>query len=424
MSAIRRLWAREILDSRGNPTLEVTATLEDGSWGTAAVPSGASTGTHEAHEARDGESERYGGRGVRRAVANVNNRIALALSGTSALDQAGVDHRLLDLDGTPSKADLGANALLGVSLAVAHAAAASRKLPLYRSLTHDAAPSLPVPQFNILNGGRHAHDSADIQEFMVVPAGRPTFREALRCGAEVYHALGRLLQQRGHSTNVGDEGGFAPSLPSNQAALEVVLAAVEAAGYRPERDCFLGLDVAASELYRDGQYHLEREGLNLSSAEMVDLLARWCDSYPILTVEDGLAEDDWEGWRLLTGRLGARVQVVGDDLYTTHPERVRRGIDSRASNAALIKVNQVGTLTETLEAVALAQRAGWGVVISHRSGETSDITIADLAVATGAGQIKAGAPARGERVVKYNRLLAIEEELGEACYAGRAAFPV
>ncbi|MCZ6790065.1 MAG: phosphopyruvate hydratase [Chloroflexi bacterium] len=426
MTTIQSIHAREILDSRGNPTVEVTVGLEDGARGTAAVPSGASTGAHEAAELRDGDPHRYDGRGVLKATANVNNRIALALTGLSPFDQEGLDHRLLDLDGTPNKAELGANALLGVSLAVAHAAASSRGVPLYRYLATDGRPpTLPVPMFNILNGGQHAHNSTDIQEFMVVPAGIATFREALRCGSEVYQALKRLLQQRGLSTNVGDEGGFAPSLPTNRDALQMVADAIEAAGYRPGVDCFIALDPAATEFYRDGTYVLEREDARLSSAEMVELLASWASSYPILSIEDGLAEDDWEGWSTLTSRLGSRVQIVGDDLYTTNPERIQRGIDARSSNAVLVKLNQIGTLTETLEAVAMTQKAGWGVVISHRSGETEDTSIADLAVATGAGQIKSGAPARSERVAKYNRLLRIEEELGEeATYAGRAAFPV
>ena len=426
MTTIQSIHAREILDSRGNPTVEVTVGLEDGARGTAAVPSGASTGTHEAVELRDGDPQRYGGKGVLKAVANVNNRIALALTGLSPFDQEALDHRLLDLDGTPNKAGLGANALLGVSLAVAHAAATSRGVPLYRYLAADGRPpTLPVPMFNILNGGQHAHNSTDIQEFMVVPAGVSTFREALRCGSEVYQALKRLLHQRGLSTNVGDEGGFAPSLPSNRDALQLVADAIEAAGYRPGVDCFVALDAAASEFYRDGLYVLEREDARLSSSEMVEQLADWADSYPILSIEDGLAEDDWEGWSTLTSRLGSRVQIVGDDVYTTNPERIQRGIDARSSNAVLVKLNQIGTLTETLSAVAMTQRAGWGVVISHRSGETEDTSIADLAVATAAGQIKSGAPARSERVAKYNRLLRIEEELGEeARYAGRAAFPV
>ena len=426
MTTIRRIHAREILDSRGNPTVEVTVQLDDGAVGTAAVPSGASTGAHEAVELRDGDKARYGGKGVLKAIENVNNRIALALTGLSPYDQEALDHRLRDLDGTSNKAHLGANAILGVSLAIAHATARSQGLPLYRYLGKGKQEFiLPVPMFNILNGGRHAANSTDIQEFMVVPAGLPTFREALRCGAEVYQALKSVLQQRGYSTNVGDEGGFAPSLPSNRDALDLVLEAIEKAGYRPGFDCFLALDPAASEFYRDGVYVLEREGARLSSAEMVALWARWVEDFPIISIEDGLAEDDWKGWSLLMKRLGDRVQIVGDDLYTTNPERIRRGIESRTSNALLVKLNQIGTLTETLEAIRTAKEAGWGTVISHRSGETEDTTIADLAVATAAGQIKSGAPARSERVAKYNRLLRIEEELGPtARYAGRGAFPV
>jgi len=426
MTTIRRIQAREILDSRGNPTVEVTVQLDDGVVGTAAVPSGASTGAHEAVELRDGDKARYGGKGVLKAVENVNNRIALALTGLSPCDQVALDHRLNDLDGTPNKAHLGANAILGVSLAIAHATARSQGLPLYRYLGKGKQEFiLPVPMFNILNGGRHAANSTDIQEFMVVPAGLPTFREALRCGAEVYQALKSVLQHRGYSTNVGDEGGFAPSLPSNRDALEVVLEAIQRAGYRPGTDCFLALDPAASEFYRDGVYVLEREGARLSSAEMVALWARWVEDFPIISIEDGLAEDDWEGWSLLMKRLGDKVEIVGDDLYTTNPERIRRGIQSKASNSVLIKLNQIGTLTETLEAIRMAKEAGWATIISHRSGETEDTTIADLAVATDAGQIKSGAPARSERVAKYNRLLRIEEELGDkARYAGRDAFPV
>ncbi|MDO8751403.1 MAG: phosphopyruvate hydratase [Dehalococcoidia bacterium] len=426
MSTISHIHAREILDSRGNPTVEVTVQLDDGSVGTAAVPSGASTGAHEAVELRDGNQARYGGKGVLKAVENVNNRIALAFTGLSPYDQAALDHRLRDLDGTPNKAHLGANAILGVSLAVAHASARNKGLPLFRYLAQGKQEFvLPVPMFNILNGGRHAANSTDIQEFMVAPVGLPTFREALRCGAEVYQALKGVLQKKGYSTNVGDEGGFAPSLPSNRDALEVVMEAIEKAGYRPGADCFLALDPAASEFYKDGVYILEREGARLSSAEMVDFWARWARDYPIISIEDGLAEDDWEGWRMLMERLGDKVQIVGDDLYTTNPERIRRGIKTKASNALLVKLNQIGTLTETLEAIRMAKEASWGTVISHRSGETEDTTIADLAVATDAGQIKSGAPARSERVAKYNRLLRIEEELGKAArYAGRAAFPV
>ena len=421
---IRSVQAREVLDSRGNPTVEVEVALDDGITSQASVPSGASTGAHEALELRDGDPSRFGGKGVLAAVSNVNSRIAPAIVGFSPFAQETLDRRLIELDGTENRGNLGANAVLGVSLAVAHAAARSRGLPLYRYLAlNDAEFTLPVPLLNILNGGKHAQDSTDFQEFMVVPVGVPTFAEALRCGAEVYQALKRVLQQRGLNTNVGDEGGFAPSLRSNVEAVELILTAIGSAGYVAGRDCFLGLDVAATELYRDGAYVLAREGASYSGPELVDYYARWVEQYPIISIEDGLAEDDWEGWSLLMGRLGERIQIVGDDLYTTNVTRIRRGIDGNTSNAVLIKLNQIGTLTETLEAVRLAQQAGWGVIISHRSGETEDTTIADLAVATGAGQIKAGAPCRSERLAKYNRLLRIAEELGEnAHYAGMEAY--
>jgi enolase len=419
---IESVRGREILDSRGNPTLEVEATLIDGSRGRAAVPSGASTGSHEALELRDGDAARYGGKGVLRAVEHVNGEIARAVLGLSALDQAAVDQALIDLDGTKDKSRLGANAILGVSLAVARAAADSLALPLYRYLGGPTARLLPVPMFNILNGGKHAADSTDFQEFMVMPVGASTFAEALRMGAEVYHALRKVLQKRGLSTNVGDEGGFAPSLPSNEAAIEVVLAAIEAAGYRPGEQVALVLDPAASEFYRDGKYVLARENRELSGEEMAAFWEAWCDKYPIVSIEDGMAEDDWSGWWQLTARLGRRIQIVGDDLFVTNVERLAKGIREGAANSILIKLNQIGTLTETLTAIEMAQRAGWTAVVSHRSGETDDTTIADLSVAAGTGQIKAGAPARGERVVKYNRLLAIEEELGSAArYAGRQA---
>ncbi|MBI2171622.1 MAG: phosphopyruvate hydratase [Chloroflexi bacterium] len=432
MPNIASIHAREILDSRGAPTIEVAVALDDGSTGVAAVPSGASTGAHEAVELRDSDPKRYGGRGVLKAIANVNGPITSALRGTSSDDQAALDRRLIDLDGTSNKGMLGANAMLGVSLAIAYANAQSKGLPLYRHLAGLFRQAqgrgdftLPVPMFNILNGGRHASNSADLQEFMVAPAGLPTFAEALRCGAEVYASLRTILHQRGQATNVGDEGGFAPSLPSNEDALQVVLEAIERAGYRPGEDCFIALDPAASEFYEDGHYLLKRDGVRLTSAQMVDLLEHWCAAYPIISIEDGLAEDDWEGWALLTQHLGHKVQIVGDDLYTTNPERIRRGIREKSSNAVLVKLNQIGTLTETLEAVRATQQARWGVVISHRSGETEDTTIADLAVATSAGQIKTGAPARSERVAKYNRLLRIEEELGSAAkYAGRQVYPV
>jgi len=419
---IESVRGREILDSRGNPTLEVEVTLIDGSSGRAAVPSGASTGSHEALELRDGDTARYGGKGVLRAVEHVNGEIAGAVLGLSALDQAVVDQSLIELDGTKDKSRLGANAILGVSLAVARAAAGFLDLPLYRYLGGPAARLLPVPMFNILNGGKHAADSTDFQEFMVMPVGAPTFAEALRMGAEVYHALGKVLQKRGLSTNVGDEGGFAPSLPGNEAAIEAVLAAIEAAGYRPGEQVALALDPAASELYQDGKYVLARENRELSGEEMAAFWEAWCDKYPIVSIEDGMAEDDWSGWWQLTAALGRRIQIVGDDLFVTNVERLAKGIREGAANSILIKLNQIGTLTETLAAIEMAQRAGWTAVVSHRSGETDDTTIADLAVAAGTGQIKAGAPARGERVVKYNRLLCIEEELGSAArYAGRGA---
>ena len=426
---IEAIDAREILDSRGNPTVEVDVVLADGSLGRAAVPSGASTGAHEAVELRDGDKGRYGGKGVLRAVVNVGETIGPALIGYDAADQAGIDGMLLELDGTPNKGRLGANALLGVSLACAHAAADAHELPLYRYLGGAGARILPVPMFNILNGGKHAQDSTDFQEFMVMPVGVERFSDALRAGAEVFHALRAILHDEGHATGQGDEGGFAPSLSSNEAALEVVLRAIEKAGYRPGEEVAIALDPAASELVsggeRDGapiRYRLEREGRTLESDELIDLWADWCDRYPIVSIEDGLAEDDWDSWRRLNERLGSRVQLVGDDLLVTDPARIARAIEMDAANAVLIKLNQIGTLTETLDAIALARRAGWSAVVSHRSGETEDTTIADLAVAAGTGQIKTGAPSRSERVVKYNRLLRIEEELGDSArYLGRAA---
>jgi enolase len=419
---IESVRGREILDSRGNPTLEVEVTLIDGSFGRTAVPSGASTGSHEALELRDGDAARYGGKGVTRAVEHVNGEIAAAVLSLSAFEQAALDQALIDLDGTKDKSRLGANAVLGVSLAVARAAAASLELPLYRYLGGPAARTLPVPMFNILNGGKHAADSTDFQEFMVMPVGASSFAEALRMGAEVYHALKKVLQKRGLSTNVGDEGGFAPSLPSNEAAIEVVLAAIEAAGYRAGEQVALALDPAASEFYRDGKYVLAREDRELSGEEMAAFWETWCDKHPIVSIEDGMAEDDWSGWWQLTSSLGRRIQIVGDDLFVTNVERLAKGIREGAANSVLIKLNQIGTLTETLAAIEMAHRAGWTAVVSHRSGETEDTTIADLAVAAGTGQIKSGAPARGERVAKYNRLLRIEEELGSAArYAGRGA---
>ncbi|MGQ9585458.1 MAG: phosphopyruvate hydratase [Anaerolineae bacterium] len=421
---IEDISAREILDSRGNPTVEVEITLTTGDVGRAAVPSGASTGMYEALELRDGDAGRYGGKGVQKAVTHVETVIADEIVGWSALDQMGLDQRLIALDGTPNKARLGANATLGVSLAVAKAAAAALGLPLYQYLGGVHAHTLPVPMMNILNGGKHATDSTDFQEFMVVPAGAPTFSEALRWGAETYHALRKVLRERGYNTNVGDEGGFAPSLRYNEEALEVILAAIEKAGYRPGRDLFLALDPAASEIYQDGRYHLKREGRTLTGEEMVAFWEDWVARYPILSLEDGLAEDDWASWQLLQGRLGDRVQIVGDDLLVTNTDRLRKAIELRAANSILIKLNQIGTLTETIAAVEMAKRAGWTAVISHRSGETEDTTIADLAVALNTGQIKTGAPCRTDRVAKYNQLLRIEEELGESAhYPGLGAFP-
>jgi enolase len=420
--------AREILDSRGNPTLEVDVVLVDGSVGRAAVPSGASTGAHEAVELRDGDPARYGGKGVRTAVRNVAETIAPALVGLPADDQAAIDATLLELDGTPNKSKLGANAILGVSLACAHAAAASHELPLYRYLGGVGARILPVPFFNILNGGKHAADSTDFQEFMVVPLGLPSFPEALRAGAEVFHALRAILHEAGYATGQGDEGGFAPSLPSNEAAVEVVLRAIERAGYRPGEDVALALDPAVSELVEAGgegtpyRYRLAKEGRTVDSAELVELWADWAARYPIVSLEDGMAEDDWEGWRLLTERLGDRLQLVGDDVFVTNTERIAKGIALGAANSVLIKLNQIGTLSETIAAVELARRAGWTAMVSHRSGETEDTTIADFVVAMGTGQIKTGAPSRSERVAKYNRLLRIADELEDtAIYAGRSA---
>ena len=417
--------AREILDSRGNPTIEVDVVVGDGSVGRAAVPSGASTGAHEAVELRDGDPERFGGKGVLQAVANVTDRIGPELDGLDAADQAGIDRVLVELDGTPNKASLGANAILGVSLACAHAASAAHDLSLYRYLGGVGARLLPVPMFNILNGGKHAQDSTDFQEFMVMPVGLPNYPEALRAGSEIFAALRSILHDAGHATGQGDEGGFAPSLPSNEAAVEVILRAIERAGYRPGEDVAIALDPATSELFREeggvGTYHLDREGRTLDSAELVELWAGWCDRYPIVSIEDGLAEDDWEGWRLLTERLGDRVQLVGDDLFVTNVQRLEEGINRGVANSILIKVNQIGTLTETLRAIDTARSAGYSAVISHRSGETEDTTIADLVVATGTGMIKTGAPARAERVAKYNRLLAIEHELGAGAYYAQAS---
>jgi enolase len=422
--------AREILDSRGNPTIEVDVVLIDGSVGRAAVPSGASTGVNEAVELRDGDRSRYGGKGVLTAVANVVDRIGPELTGLDAADQPGIDRLLIDLDGTPNKGALGANALLGVSLACAHAAAAAHELPLYRYLGGVGARILPVPMFNILNGGKHAQDSTDFQEFMVMPVGVDTYAEALRAGAEIFAALRDLLHAGGHATGQGDEGGFAPSLPSNQAAVEVILRAIEKAGYRPGEEIAIALDPATSSILVEGtggkgtphRYRLERENRFLDSGELIDLWVSWADRYPIVSLEDGLAEDDWAGWAELTRRLGHRIQLVGDDLFVTNPLFIARGIAERSANSVLIKLNQIGTLTETIEAIELARRAGWSAVVSHRSGETEDTTIADLVVAMGTGQIKTGAPSRSERVAKYNRLLRIAGELGDGGrYLGRAA---
>ena len=423
MSNIESIKAREILDSRGNPTIEVEVRLSDGSTGRAAVPSGASTGTHEALELRDGDKARYSGLGVLRAVYNVNRVIAPALTGMPTTDQTTIDQKLIELDGTADKSRLGANAILGTSLAIAHAAASAAGVPLYRHLGGMDATTLPVPMMNILNGGKHATDSTDLQEFMVVPAGADSFREALRMGTEVYHSLKKVLKDRGLNTNVGDEGGFAPSLSSNKEAVEAILAAIEQSGYRPGKDCFIALDPASSEFYEDGRYILAREGTSLTSEQMVDYYARWTNDYPIASIEDGMAEDDWDGWQLITSKLGATTMLVGDDLYVTNVERLRRGIELGASNAILIKLNQIGTLTETIAAVHMAQQAGWKAVVSHRSGETEDTTIADLVVGLGTGLIKTGAPCRSERTAKYNRLLRIEEELGNrAVFASIGAF--
>jgi len=424
ISTIEDVVAREILDSRGNPTIEVEVLLMGGERGVAAVPSGASTGTHEAVELRDGDKSRYGGKGVLTAVRNVNETIREAIIGLDAIDQVMLDEVMIELDGTPNKMKLGANAILGVSLAIAKAAAQVEQQPLYHYLGGVAARTLPVPMMNILNGGKHADNSTDMQEYMVLPVGAPTFREALRMGAEVYQGLKKVLHGKKYNTNVGDEGGFAPSLGSNREALEVIVAAIEEAGYRPGVDIFLGMDPAASEFYDNGKYVLAREGRTLTASEMVDLYEQWIGEYPIITIEDGLAEDDWEGWAQLRQRLGDRVQLVGDDLFVTNTARLKRGIQERSANSILIKLNQIGTLTETLAAIEMAKRAAFTAVVSHRSGETEDTTIADLVVATNAGQIKTGAPARSERVAKYNRLLVIEEELGSetARYAGFSAF--
>ena len=419
LAAIKEIRAREILDSRGNPTVEVEVALSSGTIGRAAVPSGASTGSHEALELRDGDRGRFNGLGVLQAVRNIKEHISPVIIGMSALEQAAIDQEMINLDGTPNKSKLGANAILGVSLAVVHSAANFSGVPLYRHLGGVNASTLPVPMMNILNGGKHAADSTDFQEFMIVPIGAGNFAHALQMGSEVYHSLKSVLKERGLSTNVGDEGGFAPSLRSNKEAVELILVAIERAGYKPGADCSLALDPAASEFYQDGKYLLAREGVTLDSQGMVDYYTQWVSSYPIISIEDGMAEDDWEGWQLLTEKIGKKIHLVGDDLYVTNSERLARGIAIGTSNSILIKPNQIGTLTETIAAIQMAQRAGWKAIISHRSGETEDTTIADLAVAMNTGLIKAGAPCRSERICKYNRLLRIEEELGlKAIYAG------
>lgn len=423
MAMITEVYAREILDSRGNPTIEVEVCLEDGSVGRAAVPSGASTGAHEAVELCDGDKNRYLGKGVTKAVDNVNDVIAEALIGLEATRQVEIDEMLIRLDGTPNKGKLGANAILGVSMAVAKAAAASVGLPLYLYLGGVSAQELPVPMMNILNGGQHADNNVDIQEFMIMPVGAASFSEALRMNAEIYHGLKALLNAKGLGTGLGDEGGFAPNLKSNEEAIEVILEAVKKAGYKPGEDIMIALDVAASEFYKDGKYQMEGEGLVKTSNQMVDYLAALCEKYPIVSIEDGLAEDDWKGWKALTKKLGTKVQLVGDDLFVTNEERLLEGIKNDTANAILIKVNQIGTLTETFNAIETAKRAGYTCIISHRSGETEDTTLADIAVAVNAGQIKSGAPARTDRVAKYNQLLRIEEDLGGvAKYKGKAVF--
>jgi enolase len=424
MTQIAKIHAREILDSRGNPTLEAEVTLADGSFGRAMVPSGASTGSREAVELRDGDKKRYLGKGVRNAVANVNTTIANALKGFDAADQRGLDDKLIALDGSPNKGRLGANALLGVSLANAHAVAASKKLPLWKHLAGDRAARLPVPMMNIINGGAHADNNVDMQEFMILPVGLPSFAEGLRAGTEIFHALKSVLKGRGLATAVGDEGGFAPDLKSNEEAIETILAAVDKAGYRIGSEIYLGLDVASSEFYKDGAYHLEGEGKVLSPEQLIEFYAGWCAKYPIVTIEDGMAEGDWDGWKKLTDKLGKSVQLVGDDLFVTNTSIFKQGIDKHIANAILIKVNQIGTLTETLDAIAMADKANYASIISHRSGETEDVTIADLSVATTATQIKTGSLCRSDRVAKYNQLLRIEEALGSgARYAGKDAFP-
>jgi enolase len=423
MSVIVDIIAREIMDSRGNPTVEADVLLESGIIGRAAVPSGASTGTKEAVELRDGDKARYLGKGVLQAVENVNTEICEAIIGLDAEDQSFIDSTLIEVDGTENKARLGANAILAVSMACARAAAEESGLPLYRYLGGSGMMQLPTPMMNIINGGAHAANSVDIQEFMIIPAGLPSFREALRCGAEVFHALNKILHKQGLATTVGDEGGFAPDLPSNESAIQYILEAISAAGYEPGRDVLLGLDCASSEFYKDGHYNLESEGLKLSSGQFADYLSAWVDKYPIISIEDGMSEHDWDGWKLLTDRMGKNIQLVGDDLFVTNAKILREGIAKGVANSVLIKVNQIGTLTETFQTIETAKRAGYTSVISHRSGETEDTTIADISVATNALQIKTGSLSRSERIAKYNQLLRIEEELGDATsYAGMGAF--
>ena len=422
MSKIINISAREILDSRGNPTIEADVTLDSGTTGRAAVPSGASTGEHEAVELRDGDKARYQGKGVLRAVENVNSEIKSSLLGKQATDQRNIDEMLITLDGTENKARLGANATLAVSMAVAHAAAIDAALPLYRYLGGDSATNLPVPMMNIINGGSHANNSVDLQEFMIIPAGAPSFSEALRYGTEVFHSLKSVLNKRGLNTAVGDEGGFAPDLSSNEEAIAVILESIEKAGYRPGEDIYLGIDAASSEFFNKGQYDLKGEGRVLDAAGMKNLLADWVNRYPIVSIEDGMDENDWSGWQELTQEIGGKCQLVGDDLFVTNTKMLQRGIQEKSANAILIKVNQIGTLSETLDAISMAQQAKFGVIVSHRSGETEDTTIADLAVATSAGQIKTGSLSRSDRIAKYNQLLRIEEQLGDrAVYPGKSA---
>jgi enolase len=423
-TAVKKIHAREILDSRSNPTVEVEVELESGAWGRAAVPSGASTGIHEALELRDRDKSRYEGKGVLSAVEHVNQEIAEAILGVDALDQSRVDQTMLDLDGTPNKARLGANAILGVSLAVARAAANARGLPLYRHLGGESANILPVPMFNILNGGVHANwQGTDFQEFMIAPVGAPSFREAVRWGSETYHALRTVLKEKGYATGVGDEGGFAPALKTNAEAIELILKAIGKAGYVPGQQIAIALDPASTGFYQDGQYELRTEGRTVSSSQMVQMYDEWVGKYPIIVLEDGLAEDDWDGWKMLNKSLGGKIELVGDDLFVTNVQRIARGITENVANAVLIKLNQIGTLTETIAAIEMARKAGWGAMVSHRSGETVDTFIADFTVAMGTGHLKTGAPCRGERVEKNNQLIRIEEQLGNAAvYAGRKAF--